>query len=97
MTQVENNDPDENNDDRDPKRAVWETAVHLPKRATPEFISAALLHLIENKIEFGIFYEGDKVVIAYEFGDDPYVPSRWSDGSWRIGHEPFCGDDGDYF
>lgn len=95
MTQVENNDPDEYVDDRDPKRAAWDAEVHLPTRATPEFISAALLHLIENKIEFGIFYEGGKVVIGYEFGNDPYVPSMWSDRSWRIGHEPFFGDEDD--
>lgn len=95
MTQDENNDSAEFIDDRDPKRAVWDAEVHLPTRATPEFISAALLHLIENKIEFGIFYEGGKVVISYEFGNDPYVPSMWSDRSWRIGHEPFCGDDND--
>ncbi|MCW5712353.1 hypothetical protein WMC41_31145 (plasmid) [Shinella yambaruensis] len=96
MTQAENNDPDEYIDDRDPKRAAWDVEVHLPTRATPEFISGALLHLIENKIEFGIFYESGKVVIAYEPGDDPHVPSRWSDGSWRIGPEPFDGDDGDF-
>lgn len=97
MTHTDSNDADEDSPGRDPKRAGWDVEVHLPTRATPEFISGALLHLIENKIEFGIFYEGGKVVIAHEPGDERYVPSRWSDGSWRIGPEPFCGDDGDYF
>ncbi len=93
MTQAKNNDPAEFIDDREPKRAAWDAEVRLPTRATPEFISAALLHLIENKIEFGIFYEGDRVIISHEFGDESYVPQKWSDKSWRIGHEPFCGDD----
>ncbi len=74
MTQIENNN-------------CWDAEAHLPASLKPEFVAAALLHLAENKVEFGVRYEENRIVIGYDPADDHYLPSKWSDGRWHIGRE----------
>ena len=77
-------------------RGSFDTAVHLPADISREFLSAALLWAIESKVDFGLFHEAGKIIIAHFGGDEIYLPSRWSDKRWHIGledREPF--DPGD--
>lgn len=68
-------------------REPFDGEIHLPATISKEFLSAALLWAIENKVEFGIFHEPDTIVIAYFFGGEDFLPSRWSDRRWHIGEE----------
>jgi hypothetical protein len=83
---------------RNPLREHFDGEVHLPETISKEFLSAALLWAIENKVEFGVFHEPKKIVIAFFGGDEQYLPSRWSDKRWHIGLEDsdpdFLSDDG---
>ena len=77
-------------------RGSFDAEVHLPKEISREFLSAALLWAIDNKVDFGLFHEDDKIIIAHFGGDEIHLPSRWSDKRWHIGledREPF--DPGD--
>ncbi|MEX2697503.1 hypothetical protein [Rhizobium mongolense] len=77
-------------------RSSFDAEVHLPKEISREFLSAALLWAIDNKVDFGLFHEAGKIIIAHFGGDEIYLPSRWSDKRWHIGledREPF--DPGD--
>ncbi|UIJ82365.1 hypothetical protein [Rhizobium leguminosarum] len=77
-------------------RGNFDAEVHLPADISREFLSAALFWAIGNKVDFGLFHEGDKIIIAHFGGDEIYLPSRWSDKRWHIGledKEPF--DPGD--
>ncbi|KEA03065.1 MULTISPECIES: hypothetical protein [Rhizobium/Agrobacterium group] len=68
-------------------RGNFDAEVHLPADISREFLSAALLWAIDNKVDFGLFHEGDKIIIAHFGGDEIYLPSRWSDKQWHIGLE----------
>ncbi|MBY2924452.1 hypothetical protein HF259_23925 [Rhizobium leguminosarum] len=73
-------------------RRVFDAEVHLPADISCEFLSAALLWAIDNKVDFGLFHEAGKIIIAHSGGDEIYLPSRWSDKRWHIGledKEPF--------
>lgn len=77
-------------------RRQFDAEVHLPADISREFLSAALLHAIDNKVDFGLFHEAGKIIIAYFGGDEIHLPSRWSDRRWRIGledKEPFDPND----
>lgn len=77
-------------------RRHFDAEVHLPADISREFLSAALLWAIDNKVDFGLFHEADQIIIAHFGGDEIYLPSRWSDKRWHIGledKEPF--DPGD--
>ncbi|MBY3179693.1 hypothetical protein HFN84_36740 [Rhizobium laguerreae] len=77
-------------------RGNFDAEVHLPADISREFLSAALLWAIDNKVDFGLFHEADEIIIAHFGGDEIYLPSRWSDKRWHIGledKEPF--DPGD--
>ncbi|PDS63012.1 hypothetical protein CO653_24335 [Rhizobium anhuiense] len=77
-------------------RRNFDAEVHLPADISHEFLSAALLWAIDNKVDFGLFQEADEIIIAHFGGDDIYLPSRWFDKRWHIGledKEPF--DPGD--
>ncbi|MGV4797431.1 hypothetical protein ACS4RS_033480 (plasmid) [Rhizobium sp. F40D2] len=77
-------------------RGNFDAEVHLPADISREFLSAALLWAIEHKVDFGLFHEAGKIIIAHFGGDEIYLPSRWSDKRWHIGledKEPF--DPGD--
>lgn len=65
----------------------FDAEVHLPTDISPEFLSAALLWAIQNKVDFGLFHEADRIIIAHFGGDEIYLPSRWSDRRWHIGLE----------
>ncbi|WP_244489901.1 MULTISPECIES: hypothetical protein [unclassified Rhizobium] len=60
-------------------RSSFDAEVHLPKEISREFLSASLLWAIDNMVDFRLFHEGDKIVIAHFGGDEIYPPSRWSD------------------
>lgn len=73
-------------------RANFDAEVHLPAEISREFLSAALLWAIENKVDCGLFHGADEIIIAHFGGDEIYLPSRWSDKRWHIGvedREPF--------
>ncbi|MBX4899725.1 MULTISPECIES: hypothetical protein [Rhizobium] len=77
-------------------RSSFDAEVHLPADMSREFLSAALLWAIDNKVDFGLFHEACKIIIAHFGGDEIHLPSRWSDKQWHIGledKEPF--DPGD--
>lgn len=68
-------------------RGTFDAEVHLPSDISCEFLSAALLCAIQNKVHFGLFHEGAKIIIAHFGGDEIYLPSLWSDKRWHIGLE----------
>ncbi|MBB4581557.1 hypothetical protein GGE45_003905 [Rhizobium aethiopicum] len=68
-------------------RGNFDAEVHLPADISREFLSTALLCAIENRVDFGLFHEAGKIVIAHFGGDEIYLPSRWSDKRWHIGLE----------
>lgn len=68
-------------------RRQFDAEVHLPSGISQEFLSAALLFAIENKVDFGLFHEAGRIIIAHFGGDEIYLPSRWSDRRWHIGLE----------
>ncbi|MBY3258876.1 hypothetical protein HFO09_30220 [Rhizobium laguerreae] len=73
-------------------RGNFDAEVHLPADISREFLAAALLWAIDNKVDFGLFHEAGKIIIAHSGGDEIYLPSRWSDKRWHIGledKEPF--------
>jgi len=73
-------------------RRNFDAEVHLPADISREFLSAALLWAIDNKVDFGLFQEADEIIIAHFGGDEIYLPSRWSDKRWHTGledKEPF--------
>jgi hypothetical protein len=73
-------------------RRNFDAEVHLPAEISREFLSAALLWAIENKVNFGVLHEADQIMIAHFGGDEIHLPSRWSDSRWHIGledREPF--------
>lgn len=77
-------------------RSSFDAEVHLPKEISREFLSTALLWAIDNKVDFGLFHEAGKIIIAHFGGDEIHLPSRWSDKRWHFGledNEPF--DPGD--
>jgi len=37
-----------------------------------------LQHLIGKKVEFGLFHDPDRIVIAHFGGDEDHLPSLWS-------------------
>ncbi|QHW29314.1 hypothetical protein GYN07_34400 (plasmid) [Rhizobium leguminosarum bv. viciae 248] len=80
-------------------RRVFDAEVHLPADISREFLSAALLWAIDNKVDFALFHEAGKIIIAHFGGDETYLPSRWSDKQWHIGledREPFFEPDEDH-
>ena len=80
-------------------RRNFDAEVHLPADISREFLSAALLRAIDNKVDFALFHEAGKIIIAHFGGDETYLPSRWSDKRWHIGledREPFFEPDEDY-
>lgn len=79
----------ERGDDRQAARAFFDVEVHLPVGIDKAFLSAALLYAIENKVEFAVFHEPGKIVIAYDPANTEFMPSRWSDKRWHIGSEEF--------
>lgn len=79
----------ERGDDRQGARAFFDVEVHLPANIDKAFLSAALLYAIENKVEFAVFHEPGKIVIACDPADTEFMPSRWSDNRWHIGGEEF--------
>jgi hypothetical protein len=87
MTAIENNNVDATSEDHQGPREPFDGEIHLPATISKEFLSTALLWAIENEVEFGIFREPDKIVIAYFYGDEEFLPSRWSDRRWHIGEE----------
>ncbi|NKL23566.1 hypothetical protein [Rhizobium leguminosarum] len=68
-------------------RRNFDAEVHLPADISREFLSAALLWAIDNKVDFGLFQEANEIIIAHFGGDEIYLPSRWSDKRWHIGLE----------
>ncbi|MGZ2384584.1 hypothetical protein [Rhizobium leguminosarum] len=73
-------------------RHNFDAEVHLPADIPREFLSAALLFAIDKKVDFGLFHQAERIIIAYFGGDEIYLPSRWSDKRWHIGvedREPF--------
>lgn len=68
-------------------RGHFDAEVHLPADISREFLSTALLWAIDNKVDFGLFHEPGKIIIAHFGGDETYLPSRWSDKLWHIGLE----------
>ena len=60
-------------------RRNFDAEVHLPADISREFLSAALLWAIDNKVDFGLFHEADKIIIAHFGGDEINLPFRWSD------------------
>ncbi|MDH7804639.1 MULTISPECIES: hypothetical protein [unclassified Rhizobium] len=88
--------PDQQPDRLESLRGNFDAEVHLPADISREFLSAALLWAIDNKVDFALFHEADEIIIAHFGGDEIYLPSRWSDKRWHIGledKEPF--DPGD--
>ncbi|MBY3252201.1 hypothetical protein HFO14_28640 [Rhizobium laguerreae] len=88
--------PDQQPDCLESLRRNFDAEVHLPADISREFLSAALLWAIDNKVDFGLFHEAGRIIIAHFGGDEIYLPSRWSDKRWHIGlegNEPF--DSGD--
>lgn len=80
-------------------RRNFDAEVHLPADISREFLSAALLWAIDNKVDFALFHEAGKIILAHLGGDETYLPSRWSDKRWHIGledREPFYEPDEDY-
>lgn len=77
-----------------PLREHFDGEVRLPATISKEFLSAALLFAIENNVEFGVFHEPKKIVIAFFGGDEQHLPSRSSDKRWHIGQE---NSDPDFF
>ena len=80
-------------------RRNFDAEVHLPADISREFLSAALLWAIDNKVDFGLFHEGGKIIIAHFGGDETYLPFRCSDKRWHIGledREPHFEPDEDY-
>lgn len=77
----------ERGDDRQGARTFFDVEVHLPVGIDKAFLSAALLYAIENKVEFAVFHEPGKIVIAYDPAGTEFMPSRWSDKRWHIGSE----------
>ncbi|WP_246763635.1 hypothetical protein [Rhizobium sp. 007] len=51
----------------------FDAEVHLPTDISPEFLSAALLWAIQNKVDFGLFHEADRIII---FPQTP-IPLPW--------------------
>lgn len=68
-------------------RGYFDGEVHLPVTVSKEFLTKALQYLVEKKVEFGLFHDLNKIVIAHFGGDEDHLPSLWSDGYWRIGRE----------
>lgn len=68
-------------------RRNFDAEVQLPAEISREFLSAALLWATEKKVDFGLFHEADKIIIAHFGGDEVHLPSRWSDKRWHIGLE----------
>lgn len=68
-------------------REYFDGEVHLPTTVSKDFLTKALLHLVEKNVEFGLFHDPDTFVIAHFGGDEDHLPSLWSDGYWRIGRE----------
>ncbi|WP_064697389.1 hypothetical protein [Rhizobium aegyptiacum] len=68
-------------------REYFDGEVHLPATVSKEFLAEVLQHLIGKEVEFGLFHDPDRIVIAYFGGDEDHLPSLWSDGYWRIGRE----------
>ncbi len=56
-------------------RSSFDAEVHLPKEISREFLSASLLWAIDNMVDFRLFHEGDKIVIAHFGGDEIYPPT----------------------
>lgn len=56
---------------RNPVRDDFDAEIHLPATISKEFLSAALLWAVENKAEFGVFHEPQKIVIAFFGGEMP--------------------------
>ncbi|MGO6851503.1 hypothetical protein ACCS68_13980, partial [Rhizobium beringeri] len=54
---------------------------------TEKIGSSALIWAIDNKVDFALFHEAGKIIIAHFGGDEIYLPSRWSDKRWHIGLE----------
>lgn len=74
--------------ERHPARDGFDGEIHLPESIDREFLSAALQYAIENKVEFGMFRDDGKIILAFNGGDEEYMPSRWRDRRWHIGLEP---------
>ncbi|MBY5503474.1 hypothetical protein HFO82_33445 [Rhizobium leguminosarum] len=84
--------PDQQPDWLERLRRIFDAEVHLPADISREFLSAALLWAVDNKVDFGLFHEASEIIIAHFGGDEIYLPSRWSDKRWHIGledKEPF--------
>ncbi|MCA2380120.1 hypothetical protein ATU3C_25625 [Agrobacterium genomosp. 3 str. RTP8] len=79
--------PDQQPDWLERLRGNFDAEVHLPADISREFLSAALLWAIDNKVDFGLFHEAGKIIIAHFGRDEIYLPSRWSDKRWHIGLE----------
>ncbi|MGR9209450.1 hypothetical protein ACU8OG_36930 (plasmid) [Rhizobium leguminosarum] len=84
--------PDQQPDWLERLRRNFDAEVHLPADISREFLSAALLWAVDNKVDFGLFHEASEIIIAHFGGDEIYLPSQWSDKRWHIGledKEPF--------
>ncbi|WP_246740166.1 hypothetical protein, partial [Rhizobium anhuiense] len=84
--------PDQQPDWLERLRRNFDAEVHLPADISREFLSAALLWAVDNKVDFGLFHEASEIIIAHFGGDEIYLPSRWSDKRWHTGledKEPF--------
>lgn len=68
-------------------REYFDGQVHLPATVSNEFLAEVLQHLVEKKVEFGLFHDPGSIVIAHFGGEEDHLPSLWSDGHWRIGRE----------
>jgi hypothetical protein len=77
------------NEDEEPTNlyAEWEYRVRLPPGASVEFLTKVFLHLVEWKIAFGVYREGERIIIGCDPSNHSFMPSRWSDGKWYLGQE----------
>jgi len=64
--------------------------VKLPASLDSAFVAEAIKGLIEEKEPFVLFCAGGKIFIGSDSGAyfKDLLPEKWSDGRWRIGHEP---------
>ncbi|WP_244563706.1 hypothetical protein [Ensifer aridi] len=72
----------------DPARAMFDAEIHLPASIDRQFLAVVLVAAAEKKVDFGLFHEEGKIIIAHYGGDEDHLPSLWSDGCWHFGREP---------
>jgi hypothetical protein len=52
---------------------------------TAQTLSEVFLHLIEHKVDFGVYHDGNSVTIGYDPADEEIMLSKWSDGGLVLG------------